>query len=552
MTNAAVRIEAVDHTRLANALVWGVFALCWFATIQLRPIFDPDEGRYAEIPREMWISGDWVTPRLNEVVYFEKPPLQYWTTAAAYAAFGLQEWTSRAWSFTLAFLTIPMTSFFASRLHGPAQGLAAAAVLAISPYFVLIGHLNLLDSAFSFFLVGAVFAFLLAQREQESSKRERRWMLLAWTAAALAVLSKGIVAPVLAGATLIAYSLLTRDWRAWRRLHVTLGLPLFLLITVPWFWMVSQRHPQFLQFFFVHEHLERFTTTIHNRVEPWWYFLPIVLLGVAPVINHLWRALRAAWLAPNRLGGIHVERFLVIWVVVVVGLFSASGSKLASYVMPVMPPLAVLLAVVIAADPRGPERVRWPVLGTVAIVALGWVIYAIHRNPDVSPPLIYWAIAAILAAAIAAVFSRADVGRSLGNWRYAPLAVGSLLAWQFLQMSYAELKPARTSKALAAEVRDSIGPDTTIFSVGQYRQGIPVYLNRTMRVVSYQGELEFELEPRCAAECPVTLPAFEREWLHARDAIAFIAPPLFEQLRARGIPGVIVSRDARSVVLRRL
>src|SRR3569833_61782 len=193
----------------------------------VRPLIDPDEGRYAEIPREMAVTGDWVTPRLNGLKYFEKPPLQYWASAAAYSVFGFSEWTARLWTVGLGFLCLPMVFGWTRRLYGESAGFAAVAALAGSPYFELIAHLNILDSGFAFFLSGAVFAFALGLALPEGSAGERRWMLLAWLAAALAVLGKGIDVGVLTGATLVAYTAIERDFRAGRRRRGGGGRPRF-------------------------------------------------------------------------------------------------------------------------------------------------------------------------------------------------------------------------------------------------------------------------------------------------------------------------------------
>src|ERR1700722_11249544 len=114
-------------------LLWRVLALAWFATIQLRPLFDPDEGRYAEIPREMLVSGDWITPRFDGLKYFEKPPLQYWATAAVYSVAGVNEWSSRLWSAGLAFACLPLVFAWVRRLYGFEAGLASLVALALSP-----------------------------------------------------------------------------------------------------------------------------------------------------------------------------------------------------------------------------------------------------------------------------------------------------------------------------------------------------------------------------------------------------------------------------------
>jgi len=211
-----------------------------------------------------------------------------------YALFGLTEWTSRAWSVGLAFACLPLVFAWVRRCYGEDAALTALTALAVSPFFIVIGHLNLLDAGFTFWLTAAVLAFTLAQSAGERSAAERRWMLAAWALAALAVLSKGIVVGVLAGAALMLYTLVERDARPWRRLHPLAGVALFALVAAPWFVLVSVRNPSFPGFFFVHEHFTRFLTTVHQRVEPWWYFLPLLLLAVLPWLVPLWRA-ALAW-----------------------------------------------------------------------------------------------------------------------------------------------------------------------------------------------------------------------------------------------------------------
>ncbi len=306
-------------------LPWIALAVVWFATVQVRPMLDPDEGRYAEIPREIVASGDWITPRLDGLKYFEKPPLQYWATAAVYSVLGMSEWTARLWTVGLAFACLPMVCGWTERLYGKSAALAATVALATSPLFAIVGHLNLLDAGFTFWLTGGVFAFTLAQCSPVGSQSERRWMLTAWLAAALAVLSKGLVVAVLTGATLVAYTLLERDARPWRRLHWGLGVPLFLLVTAPWFIAVSVRNPDFPAFFFVHEHFTRFLTTVHQRVEPWWFFLPLLVLGVLPWLAPLVAACRRAWrdAAPTS-PPFKPLKFLLIFAAVTLVFFSAS------------------------------------------------------------------------------------------------------------------------------------------------------------------------------------------------------------------------------------
>lgn len=219
-------------SRRALFVLLAVFTVAWFGTLEYRKLIKPDEGRYAEIAREMAVSGDFVTPRLNGIKYFEKPPLQYWATAAAFKAFGEQEWTARLWAGTTGFLCVLLVFFTGRRLFGRDAGLFAAAAAASSLLFLLIGHINTLDMGLTFFLQLALSGFLFAQQEA-TPERARGWMLVTWAALALAVLSKGLVSLVLPGAALAAYSLAGRDFSPWRHLHVARGLPLFLLVAAP-------------------------------------------------------------------------------------------------------------------------------------------------------------------------------------------------------------------------------------------------------------------------------------------------------------------------------
>ena len=253
-------------------------AIVWFGTLGYRALADPDEGRYAEIPREMVASGDWVTPRVNDIKYLDKPPLQYWATALAFMAFGEHEWTVRLWPALTGFLGILLTLYAGWRLFDRSTAILAATVLASSFWYQGFGHIATLDMGLSFFLNAALFAFLLAHQAGDSEQARRRWMAMAWSAVGLAVLSKGLVALLLPGIAILLYCVVHRRFSLLRRLSLLPGLALMLLIVAPWFALVSYVNPEFAAFFFVHEHFSRFLTTTHERAGPLWYYLPANLL----------------------------------------------------------------------------------------------------------------------------------------------------------------------------------------------------------------------------------------------------------------------------------
>ena len=537
--------------RGSSRLGWIVLAAAWFATTPVRPLLDPDEGRYAEIPREMLASGDWVTPRFDGLKYFEKPPLQYWATAAIYSVAGLSEWSSRAWSVALAFGCLVLTFAWTRALFGTAAALAALTALAVSPYFLIVGHLNLLDAGLAFWLTAAVLAFTRAQCAVPASSAERNWMLAAWAAAALGVLSKGIVVGVLAGGALVVYTLIERDPRPWRRLHPATGVPLFLALAAPWFILVSLRNPGFAGFFFVHEHFTRFLTTVHQRVEPWWYFLPLLLLGVLPWIAPLARAIRPAWReVPAAATAFKPRRFLLIYAAVTLLFFSVSGSKLAPYILPMFPVLAALTGAQ-AAEPARlaavAARVGAPLILLVVVVGIA---YSARRNAFVPHEALAWMAVAGLSALLAALATLRAVRLGAGTLAMTT-AAGAILAWQCLLCAYAIIPPARSARDLVASARPAVGPQTSLYSVGQYRETVSPYLGRTLTLVDYQGELAFGLTAEPGRQ-DLGVEAFRARWDAGRDAVAFFDPGIWDSWRRQGFPGRVIAADNYTVAVSRL
>src|SRR3954464_2855968 len=323
-----------------------VALIIWFSNLDYRKLIKPDEGRYAEISREMAVTGDWVTPRLNGFKYFEKPPLQYWAGAAAMALFGVHAWAARLWTALMALAGIALVYCTGRRLFGPPAGAAAAALLAGAPLYLAYGQFNTLDMGVSVFLSAAIFAFAVAQRPAAEAvggalvRGRRRWMLAGWAACALAVLSKGLIGIVLPAATVALYMIVRRDWALLRRLELVRGTALFLAITAPWFVAVSMRNPEFAHFFFVQEHFQRCSTTMHHRSHPAWYFIPVLAGGVVPFLLLIGAAWPAALRRPGP--GFPQPLFLQEWALVVFVFFSASGSKLPGYILPLVPALALL------------------------------------------------------------------------------------------------------------------------------------------------------------------------------------------------------------------
>jgi 4-amino-4-deoxy-L-arabinose transferase-like glycosyltransferase len=372
-------------------------------------------------------------------------------------------------------------------------------------------------------------------------------MLVAWLAAALAVLTKGIVVGVLTGATLVIYSLIERDWRPWRRLHTLLGLPLFLLVTAPWFLAVSLRNPSFPTFFFVHEHFARFLTTVHQRVEPWWYFLPLLLLGALPWLAAVPGAIRHAWREKNAATPFKPLKFLLLFSSVTVVFFSISESKLAPYILPMMPTLAAVIGVYLATSPHFVRRISQFMAIFVPVIAAAFIGYAMRRYGYLPPSAVPWLGAAAVAGVCGLIASGKDGGAATGSvW---VTAVGAILSWQCLLSAYSEL-PERSAHKMVMTIKPLIGPQTQLFSIGQYRETLSPYLQRTLTLVQFQGELAFGISEEPAGE--LTQEQFLTRWNAATDAVVFINPAILDDWRKRGLQGKVIGGDNATLAVSRL
>jgi 4-amino-4-deoxy-L-arabinose transferase-like glycosyltransferase len=219
-----------------------VFAAALLYVLGARTLVPPDEGRYAEMAREMFASGDWITTRLNGIKYFEKPPLQTWMNALSFELFGLGDWQARLWTGLCGLLGVVLTGVAGRRVFGERIGFYAALVLGSSFYWVACSQINSLDMSLSGMMTVALCGLLIAQRDTATPSERRNWMLVCWAGMALSMLAKGLIGVVLPGAVLVLYTLISRDWKLWTRLHLGKGLLLIVLIAAPWFVLVGLKN----------------------------------------------------------------------------------------------------------------------------------------------------------------------------------------------------------------------------------------------------------------------------------------------------------------------
>ena len=544
-----------------------VITVAWFANLDVRKLQHPDEGRYAEIAREMAVTGDWTTPRLNGLKYFEKPPLQYWLTAATYNAFGVDEWTARLPGALAGFLTALIVGYVGTTIASKTAGAYAALAYAGSVWPFGISHFVTLDALLTFWLALALGAFLLAQHWRADAVRSRRWMLTAWAATAGGMMTKGLVALVIPFATLVLHTAVTRDRSPWTRIELTRGLALFALLAAPWFVIVSMRNPEFARFFFIHEHFERFLTTEHRRTGAWWYFLPMLAIGLLPWTGvFLWR-LRHAFVEPAPAKRFAWVRFCILWCAFVLVFYSISGSKLPSYILPIFPAAALVLGVELEAMPsRTLAAFALIITITTGVLWLsslfGWPAITAAFTDARTPAALFAKLggfvklglgigAAGYGIAWASIRHGSTAGKTAG---IAALALATIVMLQAIFAGSDAFRATRSTADLVTVLENAANPpydrSAPFFQVRMYDQTLPFYLERTTTLVEYRDELALGLDAE-----PALGIAREADWVTQWDALsqayALMSHETFDALQASGVAARVIASDPRHVLIAR-
>ncbi|KWO48352.1 glycosyltransferase family 39 protein [Burkholderia territorii] len=542
--------------RITLVLLLVAFAIVWFAPLGLRHLIPSDEGRYAEMAREMFVTGDWITPRYNGYKYFEKPPLQTWLNALTFAWFGIGEWQARLYTGLASFAGVLLVGFTGARLFNPLSGLLAAVVLACSPYWNLMGHFNALDMGLAFWMALSLCSLLLAQRPGLQPGATRGWMWACWAAMAFAVLSKGLVGVILPGAVLVLYTLIARDWALWKRLYLVSGLVIFFAIVTPWFVLVQQRNPEFFNFFFIVQQFRRYLTPEQNRPGPLYYFVPVLLVGFLPWLSVAWQSIRHALRMPRQPNGFSPMLVLLIWSAFIFLFFSASHSKLISYVLPVAPALALIIGAYLPL--MSAERFRRHLLGYLVffVVAAFGIIFLAYQGDARTPNALYrafqlWlyaglAVAGALTLAAAWLNRRAGVTAAITAFGAAWLAFGTIGG-----TGHDEFGRYSSGALLAPAVRAELAklpPDTPFYSIEMLDHTFPFYMGHTTIMVQRQDELAFGISVEPNKWIPTVDQWIER-WKQETHALAIMPPGQYDTLVGQGVPMRVIARDNRRVIV---
>lgn len=547
--SATIRRPALFTALLS--LLWGV---AWMTGLMRSALGEPDEGRYAEVAREMLASGNWITPRLDGFLFFDKPPLHYWGTALAYALLGIEPWVARLWGALAGAVALGAIAWAGSQVWNRATGLYAAAIFGSGMLVAFGAHIDTLDLGIAAFLALAMACFIVGQFDPASAHRRTAINLGMWAALALAVLSKGLIGVVLPGMVLATYMLWQRDWRVLGRVSLLPGMLLLLVVCAPWFVEVTRRHPEFFDYFFIREHFTRFLTAADDRGKPPGFFVPVVLLGLFP-----WTALvpftrdgwRAMW------SGAPVDRLLLAWVGVVFVFFSISHSQLPFYVLPLFPAAAMLLGRTVARLPHEAlarrMRVTAWMAATGAIAALAAALTGAHDAAHAGIPAALGGLAAGLAvmALAAALASRRLSRRGHYDAAVHGLALSGIVGWTIVLLASQAWVGPHSGEPVAQLMAPALTVDTPVYMVGGFVRGLPFYLHRQVAIVAQdRDDLTPFIDSRPDGYLP-TLAAFEARWRAATQGVALVSDPDMAVLTQHGLPYVVLGHLPTGVVIAR-
>ena len=498
----------------------------WVAALLCAPLFlvglgwtglaEPDEGRNAEVGREMLATGDYVTPHLNGAVYLDKPPVFFWAVAGSLGVFGVNEAAARLPSALAALAGVVLTAWFARRHFGARVAACAAAILALSPLYVVFARLVIFDMML---LVWTTAATLLFYEAMEGERAARFAGIAGFALAGAGTITKGPVALVVPLLVAVVWALAKREPRLLLRLRPGPGFLAYLAVILPWLLLVESRHPGFLSYAILGENLARMAANPYDTARPFHFYLRVVVPGLFPwILLLLVQGIAAAWSRLRReaalanagrqaTGEETAARFVAVWLGVILVFFSVIASKRPSYILPAAVPVAMLAArLIVRASDRlgGDERRRATgsmvaAVATLCVAGAGFVAArgagstaflarggASTVEAEVSPALFTGAAAALLAAAVLLVVVRGTRRPALY------IAVAALPFVSLLPLARAasrHVDTARSSRAVSRFLLGRLGAGDQVVCFEEYRPGLNFYLARPIGQVTRAGRI---------------------------------------------------------------
>lgn len=471
-------MKQIDKNSLLIVIITAFFMILF--GLNGVPLLDPDEPVYAETAREMLQTGDFLSPRIYGNFWFDKPPMYYWLVAISQFIFGYNEFAARLPAALMACATSIMLYISTTKIFNERAGFWAAMILTSCVEFFYLGKAAVTDTTLLFFMTSALMSFI----------NKRYWLM--YVCMALATVTKGPIGIVFPGAIIFLYLLFMGQLREIFRMHVIRGLLLYFLIASPWYYAMYTVHGmEFIDTFLGFHNITRFTTPEHSNRVTFWYYIPVIILGLFPWIGMLPMAIRSS-ICESRIDDMHNLLFFHIWWIFVFLFFTICKTKLVSYILPLFPAFAVIIGWNIA---RMLNKLRhnttfhsWAAGSgfSFVILAIGWIIGSRYL-PEVDFSMIMLGVLTLIlgAAVIYALLVYRDI--ELAAWLHVMLgAVTMCVAFAFVMPVIADRFSVRSiSEVYKAECKEQL----------------PVYVDKFLRpgFMYYADESGIEIVPQTNA-----------------------------------------------------
>ncbi|QGP55819.1 Undecaprenyl phosphate-alpha-4-amino-4-deoxy-L-arabinose arabinosyl transferase [Piscirickettsia salmonis] len=471
----------------------------YFSLLGLRAFTTPDEGRYAEIAREMVVTGHYLIPTLDFAHYLQKPPLYYWLVAAAFKLFGISDTVARIPNALFGVLGVWLSYGFARYCYNRRTGLLTAGIIATALLYFIMAQSNTVDMLLTVLLAGCFYSFLWGLNQQGGYQRLGLWS--AYALAGLAVLDKGLVGIVFPMMFIGTWMILRWDWGLLKRMHIPSGAIVFLLVAVPWHLLVELKAPGFLHYYFIEQQYERYLTDVTHHVMPTSEYLSIAYFSFFPWMVTLLFAVYALLKQGRQfICQEATALFLLIWPLELVLFFAFSYSKLIPYLLPIITPLAIITGRFIDQTwlkPLGIKamRISAGVIGiiflVIAVIGLNGEHGLAHILADLDAPkqglialqrLAWTCMLAALVCFISMFFNNV-------KFQYSALCLASVLV--LMNVAYG-INPfnTRTTKEIAKIAKPLLQqhPQAKVATYNIYPQDWPFYLGRRVLIVNWRSD----------------------------------------------------------------
>lgn len=476
----------------------------FFVLLGRLPLIEPDEGRNAEVAREMLAGGDWLVPHYDGFAYLDKPPVLFWADAVDFEVLGTSELAARLPSALAALGVVFITWLLALQMFDKKAAIYSGIVFAVAPLAVVFSRYVIFDMPLTLFVTGALACYWAGG---QSKVNRRGWALAFFALMGIATLTKGPVGFLIPLLVIVVYCALRRRLSDLSGLPWGLGALIFSVIVLPWFIAVSVRYPDFPRYALLRESVERFLTPEAHRSGNLFYYIPVFLAGFFPwsfflifaAVGKLrkWETLAEEKSAP--------AIFLITWAVVVFVFFSFSHSKLPGYFLPALVPLSILMGTLWGRSEAGlMEKVPdWMTAGLAMMILMGLVLlsspewtrfasFHVRLSKKLPPDVLALLVPSLVYSGVILI-ALGVIGRNLLSRvkRKSPAwAAFALVGLSFPLILLRSAKPLglyanhNSSRKLARTILNSPERNLPIYGYYYFRTGLPFYLKRPVGLVT--------------------------------------------------------------------